>query len=172
MNSDVLAPQTSTDVRDLFIHFPPFDCRIISRIIPHRHPFLLPDGITEFTHDGVKGFKNISISDPVFQGHFPGEPVYPGVLQIETVAQIGACWILARKENVGKIAYLMSVEEAKFRRAVTPGMRLDVVGKITNLKSRTGRLSAEVLVDGKVVSNVTILFAFQRGESDSASGNG
>ncbi|MCC6548190.1 3-hydroxyacyl-ACP dehydratase FabZ [Candidatus Sumerlaeota bacterium] len=158
------------EVREIFTYLPPFDSRIITKIIPHRHPFLLPDGITEFALDGVRGFKNISISDPVFQGHFPGEPVYPGVLQIETVAQIGACWILARKENAGKIAYLMTVEEAKFRRAVLPGMRMDVVGKITNLKSRTGRLTAEVFVDGKAVSNVTVLFAFQK--SEPAPGNG
>lgn len=138
----------------------------IMKLLPHRYPFLLVDGITEFTADGMRGFKNLSSAEPVFVGHFPGEPIYPGVLQIETVAQVGACWILARRENNGKIAYLMSVEEAKFRRPALPGMRLDVVGKITNLKSRTGKLSAEVYSDGKVISNVTILFAFSKSEGN------
>jgi beta-hydroxyacyl-ACP dehydratase FabZ len=164
--------ESVASVRDLFLYVPPFDTRVIQRIIPHRHPFLLVDGITEFTPDSVSGYKYLSIAEPVFQGHFPGEPVYPGVLQIETVAQVGACWILGRRENQGKIAYLMSVEEAKFRRPAVPGMRLDVHGKITNLKSRTGRLAAEVTVDGKVISNVTILFAFQKGDAGPASANG
>ncbi len=153
-----------SNLEETFAHIPPLDSKQIQAIIPHRFPFLLVDGVTEFSDDGMKGFKYLSNTDPVFQGHFPGEPVYPGVLQIETAAQIGACWILARKENLGKIAYLMSVEETKFRRPAVPGMRLDVVGKISNLRSRTGRLTAEIFVDGKVISNIQLLFAFQKGE--------
>lgn len=160
-----------TDLADTFLAVPPLDSRAIQKIIPHRYPFLLVDGITEFTADSVSGYRMLSNSDMIFQGHFPGEPVYPGVLIIETVAQVGACWILGRRENAGKIAYLMSVEEAKFRRPAMPGMRLDVHGKITNLKSRTGRFVAEVAVDGKVIANVTVLFAFQKGDSGSG-GNG
>lgn len=155
------------DLRQKFAYFPPFDINTITKILPHRYPFLLVDGITEFREDGVSGYKMLSMSEPHFQGHFPSQPVYPGVLQIETVAQIGACWILSRLENVGKIAYLMSVEEAKFRRLAIPGMRLDIDGRITHLKTRTGRFEAEITSDGKVVSNVTILFAFQK----DASGN-
>lgn len=149
---------------DQFLFHPPFDSTTIQKILPHRYPFLLVDGISAFEDNVVRGFKNLSIAEPVFNGHFPGQPIYPGVLQVETVAQVGACWILSRKENVGKIAFLMSVEEAKFRRPALPGMRLDVEGVITNLKSRTGRFQAEVTSDGKVVSNVTILFAFQKSE--------
>jgi beta-hydroxyacyl-ACP dehydratase FabZ len=153
------------DLRDVFAYVPPFDCSTIVKILPHRYPFLLVDGITEFRPDGVKGYKNLTMNEEVFQGHFPGHPVYPGVLQIETIAQVGACWILARKENMGKIAYLMTVEEAKFRRPALPGMRLEVDGIITNLKSRTGRFEAEITCDGKTISSATILFAFQKGES-------
>jgi len=152
----------TSSARDLFAYWPPFDSATIQKILPHRHPFLLVDGITDFTADGMTGYKLLSNAEWVFRGHFPGEPIYPGVLQIETVAQVGACWILSRKENVGKIAYL-TVEEAKFRRPAVPGMRLDVTGKISNLKSRTGRLIAEVHCDGKLISNVTLLFAFQKG---------
>lgn len=149
---------------DQFLFHPPFDSTVVQKILPHRYPFLLVDGITAFEDNIVRGYKNLSNAEPVFNGHFPGQPIYPGVLQVETVAQVGACWILSRKENVGKIAFLMSVEEAKFRRPALPGMRLDVEGVITNLKSRTGRFQAEVTSDGKVVSNVTILFAFQKSE--------
>ncbi|MBI1290017.1 3-hydroxyacyl-ACP dehydratase FabZ [bacterium] len=159
-----------SDLSEVFAYVPPFDCSTIVKILPHRYPFLLVDGITEFRSDGVDGYKNLTFNEGFFQGHFPGHPVYPGVLQIETIAQVGACWILARKENVGKIAYLMTVEEAKFRRPALPGMRLDVRGSISNLKSRTGRFVAEITCEGKPISSATILFAFQRGESGESSG--
>lgn len=167
MNSETStppAPAPTPTVAEVFAWQAPLDQAAIRRIIPHRDPFLFPDAITEFRIDGVRGYKVLTPGEPVFAGHFPGEPVFPGVLQIELCAQVGAVWILARRENVGKIAYLMSVEEAKFRAPARPGMKLEVDGRITNLKSRTGRLVAEITCDGKAVSNVTILFAFQKSD--------
>jgi 3-hydroxymyristoyl/3-hydroxydecanoyl-(acyl carrier protein) dehydratase len=140
----------------------PFGIDTIKQIIPHRYPFLLVDGITEMGEDFVRGFKNLSITDEVFQGHFPHHAVYPGVLQIELMAQVGACWILSIEENVGKTAYLMTVEAAKFRRPLEPGHVAEVYGNITNIKSRTGRLDAKITCDGRVASEATILFAFQK----------
>lgn len=152
----------SEDLRDKFGFWPPFGAETIRKIIPHRYPFLHVDQMTTFYEDGMEGYKLLSSGEPCFQGHFPDQPIFPGVLQIETAAQVGACWILSLRENLGKIAYLMSVEEAKFRRPAIPGMRLDVKGRIRNLKSRTGRLQAEVTSDGQLISNVTLLFAFQK----------
>ena len=141
---------------------PPFGVEIIKKIIPHRYPFLLVDRITELGDDYVAGFKNLTTNEGHFAGHFPDHAVYPGVLQIETMAQVGACWILSRKENRGKIAYLMSVETAKFRRPAVPGDRLEVWGQITNLKSRTGRFVSSIKIDGKVTCEATLMFAFQK----------
>lgn len=154
-----------------FLFQPPFGVETIQRIIPHRYPFLLVDVITELGPDFVRGYKLVTANEEVFQGHFPGHPVYPGVLQVETVAQAGCCWILSRKEHHGKVAYLMSLDSVKFRRPVAPGDRLDIYGKITNLKSRTGRLEAEIRVDGTIASQCVMMFAFSRANG-SDNGNG
>lgn len=143
----------------------PFGIETIKKIIPHRPPFLLVDGVTELGEDYIRGFKCLSINEPYFAGHFPHLAVYPGVLQIESLAQVGACWILSRRENMGKTAFLMSVETAKFRRPVVPGDRLDLYGRITNLKSRTGRFVGEAHVNGQLTAEATVFFAFQKNDT-------
>lgn len=145
-----------------FAYQAPFGIETIKQIIPHRPPFLLVDGIVELGESVVRGYRDLTLAEPVFQGHFPGNPVFPGVLQIEVAAQVGACWILGRTENLGKTAYLMTVESAKFRQPAVPGDRLDVVGHISHLKSRTGRLTAEVSVGDRVVAQIVLLFAFMK----------
>lgn len=148
-----------------FLYQPPFGIETIEKIIPHRYPFLLVDRITELGEDTVRGTKCLSMNEEVFSGHFPGHPVYPGVLQIETMAQVGAVWILAHPEHAGKIAYLMTVKEAKFRAPAVPGDVLEIFGRISHLKSRTGVLDATISVSGKLVSSCSIMFAFQKEES-------
>ncbi|MCB2153367.1 3-hydroxyacyl-ACP dehydratase FabZ [bacterium] len=145
---------------------PPFGVEVIQKIIPHRYPFLLVDRITDMGEDYIAGIKNLTANEALFTGHFPAHAVFPGVLQIETMAQVGACWILSREENRGKIAYLMSVESAKFRRPAEPGDQLKVWGKITNLKSRTGKFISHIKVDEKVICECTLMFAFQKQNND------
>jgi len=108
------------------------DVTEIQKIIPHRYPFLLLDRVTELTpKETIVGFKNVTIGDNIFQGHFPGHPIYPGVMILEGMAQAGG--ILAFKsmgdmteeEAANKVVYFMSIDKAKFRKPVTPGDRLE-----------------------------------------------
>ena len=135
----------------------------IQNILPHRYPFLLVDRITELTAgEYIEGFKNISISEPVFQGHFPGHPIYPGVMILEGMAQAGG--VLAFKSMDGatqeeiqnKVVYFMSIDKAKFRVPVTPGDQL--VYKITVMKQKgpVWQLEAKAYVDDKVVAQAEL----------------
>lgn len=133
------------------------DITEIEAIIPHRYPFLLVDRVTELDK-GIyaQGYKNISISDAVFQGHFPGHPVYPGVLIIEGLAQTGgvlAFWS-AKEEGVDisqKVVYFMSIDKAKFRSPVKPGDQLVYKVNVLNQKRGVWVLDAKAYVDDKLV---------------------
>ena len=103
------------------------DIKQIMEIIPHRQPFLLIDRVTEMVPgQSIKGYKNVSYNEPYFAGHFPQEPVMPGVLQLEALAQLGAVAVLSLEENKGKTAYFAGVNSAKFKQKVVPGDRLDL----------------------------------------------
>jgi beta-hydroxyacyl-ACP dehydratase FabZ len=127
-------------------------------IQPHRYPFLLIDRVLELSEDRVVALKNVSINEPFFQGHFPGVPVMPGVLQIEAMAQAGG--ILASKaatfDPTTHVMLFMAIDAVKFRKAVVPGdqLRIEVVplrkGKIFKMKG-------EIFVDGQVASSAEFL---------------
>ena len=135
------------------------DIKQIMDIIPHRQPFLLIDRVTEMVPgQSIKGYKNLTYNEPFFAGHFPNEPVMPGVLQIEALAQLGAVCVLSLPENKGKIAYFAGIKEAKFKQKVIPGDRLELECEIIKTKGPVGVGSAVAKVDGKIACKAEISF--------------
>ena len=132
----------------------------IMEIIPHRTPFLLIDTIEEL-EPGIRalGKKCVSFNEPYFAGHFPGNPVMPGVLIIEAMAQVGAVAMLGLPEWKGKTAYFVGIDKAKFRKKVLPGDVLMLEVKIGTIKGPIGVGQAKAYVDGKVVSSAELTFA-------------
>ena len=132
----------------------------IQEIIPHRYPFLLIDKIEEL-EPGVRavGYKNVTMNEYFFQGHFPAEPVMPGVLIIEALAQVGAVSVLSLPENKGKIAYFAGINNAKFRQKVVPGDVLRLEIEIIKKKGPIGIGKAVATVNGKKVAEAELTFA-------------
>lgn len=131
----------------------------IQEIIPHRHPFLLVDCIEEL-ESGVKavGYKSVTYDEPYFRGHFPQEPVMPGVLILEALAQTGAVAILSQESMKGKTAYFGGIDKAKFKRKVVPGDRLRLECEIIKQKGPVGVGRAVATVDGKVAASAELTF--------------
>ena len=141
------------------------DIKQIMEIIPHRQPFLLIDAIEEL-EPGVRAVakKCVSYNEPYFAGHFPGEPVMPGVLIIEAMAQTGAAAILSRPENKGKTAYFAGINNAKFKRKVVPGDVLILELEIIKEKGPIGVGRGTAKVDGKIAASAELTFAIGNGE--------
>ena len=131
----------------------------IQKIIPHRYPFLLVDKITEIDNTMAKGIKNVTVNEPFFQGHFPGQPIMPGVLIVEAMAQVGAVVILSVEENKGKLAVFTGINTMKFRHQVKPGDVLELEAKLTAFKHGMGNADVRATVDGKVAAAGEISFA-------------
>ena len=131
----------------------------IQEIIPHRHPFLLIDCVEELEPGvGAVGYKSVTYNEPFFAGHFPQEPVMPGVLIVEALAQTGAVAILSLEENKGKTAYFGGMNNVKFKKKVVPGDRLRLECKIIKRKGPVGIGSAVATVDGKVGVSAELTF--------------
>ena len=131
----------------------------IQEIIPHRHPFLLIDFIDEL-EPGVRavGYKSITFNEPQFQGHFPHNPVMPGVLIMEALAQTGAVAILSLPEHRGKTAYFAGIDKAKFKQMVRPGDKLRLECEIIKQKGPVGIGKATATVDGKLAASAELTF--------------
>lgn len=135
------------------------DIRRIQKILPHRYPFLLVDRVLEIEDEKrAVGIKNVTINEEFFQGHFPGHPIMPGVLQIEAMAQLAGVMLLRRLEYSGKIAYLLSLDGVKLRRAVVPGDQLRLEAHAVRIKNRTAQVNTRALVDGLVAAEAQITF--------------
>ncbi len=134
------------------------DINQIMTILPHRYPFLLVDRIIEVDEVRCVATKSVTINEPFFQGHFPGHPVMPGVLQIETMAQAASIVVMRRPENHGKIGYFMSADEVKFRKPVVPGDTIFIHVEMISAKKRLGKAACKCLVNGEVVSEGILLF--------------
>lgn len=133
----------------------------IMRILPHRYPFLLVDRILEIEGEKrIVGLKNVTINEQFFQGHFPGAPVMPGVLIIESMAQVAGVLIyrdLPEKEQ--KLIYFTGIEDAKFRRPVVPGDQLRIEMEFVSRRSRFGKMYGRATVDGKLAAEAVVHFA-------------
>ncbi len=138
-----------------------FDVQEILGFLPHRYPFLLVDRIIEYEPGKrIVGLKNVTINEPFFQGHFPGVPIMPGVMIVECMAQVGGCLVFEGLENRDeKLVFFIGIENARFRRPVRPGDQLQVEMVVDRMKSRVGKLSGKVHVDGQLVCEAGIMFS-------------
>jgi 3-hydroxyacyl-[acyl-carrier-protein] dehydratase len=132
----------------------------IQEILPHRYPFLLVDRITELTvGERAVGLKNVTINEPFFQGHFPGNPIMPGVLMVEALAQVGAVAILSMEEYKGKLAVFTGIDNLRFKKQVTPGDTLKLEVEIISIRRNIGKGKAIATVDGVTAVKGEIMFA-------------
>jgi len=141
----------------------PFDIDEVMKTLPHRYPFLLVDRIIESDWDTrIVGLKNITMNEPYFQGHFPGNPVMPGVLQMEAMAQVAGILLNKRNDRDGQIAYFSSIDKARFRKIVRPGDTL--IMEIVMIKARLNlaKVQATARVNDVVVSEGELMFHVER----------
>lgn len=136
------------------------DIDTIQKILPHRYPFLMVDRIVEISEKRIVGIKNVTINEPFFQGHFPGHPIMPGVLIIEAMAQVGGVGALNMKDNIGKLAYFLSINNARFRKPVVPGDTLRIEIDLITTKLSIMKIHGVAKVDNVVVAEADLMFAF------------
>ncbi len=128
------------------------------RVLPHRYPFLMVDRVTRIAGNQISAIKNVTINEPYFQGHFPGHPIMPGVLQLEAIAQVAGILMMRQAENAGKLAYFMSAEAVKWRKPVRPGDVLTIDIELTKSRGKIGRARGVCSVAGEVVSEAEVTF--------------
>jgi UDP-3-O-[3-hydroxymyristoyl] N-acetylglucosamine deacetylase/3-hydroxyacyl-[acyl-carrier-protein] dehydratase len=134
------------------------DVNAVMGLVPHRYPFLMLDRVVRIEGNHITAVKNVTINEPYFQGHFPGYPVMPGVLQLEAIAQAAGVLMYHRIENAGKLAYFMSAERVKWRKPVFPGDVLVIEVELNKVRGKIGRAKGVCLVRGETVSEAEVTF--------------
>ncbi len=138
------------------------DIMEIMKLIPHRYPFLLVDRITECVPGRyVKGYKNITMNEDVFNGHFPGNPIFPGVLMVEALAQISAGMVMTMPQYAGKLALFAGIDGVRFKKIVRPGDKLEFYSEILKLKGPIVKTKCTASVDGEIVVEAELMCAIQ-----------
>lgn len=138
------------------------DINEIKSILPHRYPFLLVDKVLEIVEDQkIVAQKNVTVNEPFFQGHFPKEPIMPGVLQLEAIAQVGAIMMLKKEENKGKLAIFAGASNVKWRRKVIPGDVLTITVELVKAKGPFIFAKGEVRVEGELACQAEISCVLQ-----------
>ncbi|MFH0944173.1 MAG: UDP-3-O-acyl-N-acetylglucosamine deacetylase [Planctomycetota bacterium] len=135
------------------------DIREILNLLPHRYPFLLIDRVVELEgYRRAVGIKNVTINEPFFQGHWPGQPIMPGVLILEAMAQLAGVLLLRRLENTGKLAVLWAIDRVKLRRSVIPGDQLRIEIEATKVRDTIGQVQAKAKVNEKIAAEAVLTF--------------
>jgi UDP-3-O-[3-hydroxymyristoyl] N-acetylglucosamine deacetylase/3-hydroxyacyl-[acyl-carrier-protein] dehydratase len=143
------------------------DITEIQKILPHRYPFLLADRILELEpNKRVVGIKNVTANESFFQGHFPGNPIMPGVLVLEAMAQVGGIAFLCVPSNRGKILYLAGVDNARFRRPIVPGDQIRFETEVVFVRSKIGKIAGKAFVDGKIAVEAELLCGIVDGTAE------
>jgi beta-hydroxyacyl-ACP dehydratase FabZ len=130
----------------------------IMKVLPHRYPMLLVDRVIECDDQKrIVGIKNVTVNEPFFQGHFPGMPIMPGVLQLEAMAQTAGILLNRVAKVAGVIPYFMTIDKVKFRKLVKPGDQMRIEVELTNIRSKSAKFQATVLVDGALASEAEMM---------------
>ena len=135
------------------------DIRRVLDTLPHRYPFVMIDRVVELSEMELTAIKNVTINEPFFQGHYPGNPVMPGVLQVEAMAQAAGILMIRRITMEGKTALFMSCDKVKWRKPVRPGDQLNIKVKLTKVRGTIACAEAECTVNGQAVSSADLMFA-------------
>lgn len=141
----------------------PMEIPEILKSLPHRYPFLLVDRIIECDwKEWIVGIKSLTFNEPFFQGHFPGNPIMPGVLQLEAMAQVGGVLLNHLTQHDGQIAFFLTIDKARFRRILKPGDQLRIEAKFLKLRMGMARFQGRVLVEGESAAEAELMFGLSR----------
>ncbi len=130
----------------------------IMKLLPHRPPFLMVDRVLKIEGSKIVGVKNVTMNEAYFQGHFPGHPIMPGVLQLEAMAQVAGVLLLQQVESANQVAYFMSAEDVKWRKPVVPGDTLIIEVELTKIRGKIGKAKGVCKVGGEIVSEAGVTF--------------